>query len=131
MWIRMYCAKQRASLPVSTSLPATEQVGVSIGEGVIFTPAAFSCANSLVCAAWSALTSGSIAVGVMSGVPVICSCLRLSLTVERPLVLITIEAIPKAIRTAAATMPPISNNLRVIVLSFRRGRLLACDLVFR
>ena len=129
MWIRMYSAKQRASLPVSTSLPATEQVGVSIGEGVIFTPAAFSCANSLVWAAWSALTSGTIAVGVMSGVPVICSCLRLSLTVERPLVLITIEAIPKAIRTAAATMPPISKNLRVmVVLLPSRSPPSACDL---
>jgi hypothetical protein len=36
----MYFAKQRASLPVSTSLPATEHVGALIGDGVIFTPAA-------------------------------------------------------------------------------------------
>jgi hypothetical protein len=35
---------------------------------------------------------------------------------------------PKAIRTAPATTPPISKNF-LIVLSFRRGRFLcACDL---
>src|SRR5262249_39734266 len=76
VWIRMYFAKHRASEPVSTSLFATEQVGVSIGDGVMFEPAAFSCANSFDCACFAAVTSPAMAVGVMSGVPVICSCLR-------------------------------------------------------
>src|SRR5580765_1231235 len=128
VWIRMYFAKHRASEPVSTSLLATEQVGVSIGDAVMLEPAAFSCENSFDCACFAAVTSTAIAVGVMSGVPVICSCLRESLTVERPFMPITIAAMPKAIRTAPATTPPISKNF-LIVLSFRRGRFLcACDL---
>ena len=50
----------------------------------------------------------------MSGVPVICSCLRLELTVDLPLKPITIAAIPNAIRTAAAITPPSSNALRMV-----------------
>ena len=52
----MYCAKQRAVEPLSTVVPATEQVGSLMLEG------------SLDFAA-----SALIAVGVMSGVPTICS----------------------------------------------------------
>ena len=63
---------------------ATEQLGVLIGDGVIWTPAVLSLANSSVCAFCAAVTSAAIACGVMSGVPVICSCLRLELTVFRP-----------------------------------------------
>src|SRR5262245_844373 len=119
--MRMYFAKQRASEPVLTTWFATEQLGVVMGDGVIFEPAAFSCANSFDWACCAAFTSPAIAAGVMSGVPVICSCLRESFTVERPLKPITIAAMPKAIRTAPATIPPISKNF-LIVLSFRRGR---------
>jgi hypothetical protein len=36
----MYLAKQRASVPLSMALFATEQVGVSIGDGVAFMPCA-------------------------------------------------------------------------------------------
>ena len=36
----MYLAKQRASVPLSMTLFATEQVGVSIGEAVTFMPCA-------------------------------------------------------------------------------------------
>src|SRR5262249_14386288 len=52
----------------------------------------------------------------MSGVPVICSCLRLSLTVERPLNPITIAAMPNPIRTTDATTPPISNTFLMPLL---------------
>src|SRR6478752_6070985 len=94
VWIRMYLAKQRAWLPLSTAWFATEQLGVWIGDGVTFMPCALYCANSLFCAACAALTSPAIAVGVMSGVPVICSFLRLELTVDLPLKPITIAAMP-------------------------------------
>src|SRR5690242_21468953 len=67
------------------------------------------------------LASAVIPAGVMSGVPTICSCLRLSLTVDLPLTPITIAAMPNAIRTAAASTPPSSNTLRMSC-SFRRGR---------
>src|SRR5262249_34785944 len=50
VWIRMYFAKQRASEPFVTCSFATEQSGVWIGEGVIFTPAAWSLAISWFCA---------------------------------------------------------------------------------
>src|SRR5213596_1760172 len=62
----------------------------------------------------------------MSGVPVICSCLRLELTVERPFMPITIAAIPNAIRAAAATTPPISKNLRIYLLLQSRPSVLFC-----
>ena len=52
----MYCAKQRAVAPLLTVLPATEQLGIAMPAG------------SLAFAA-----SALIAVGVMSGVPTICS----------------------------------------------------------
>ena len=109
----MYWAKQRASLPLLTSLPATEQLGVSIGEGVIWVPAACSFAMSAVWAFCAVVTSAAIVCGVMSGVPVICSWARLLLTVFWPLKPMTMAATPKAIRTAAAMMPPISRNLRM------------------
>src|SRR5690348_16970522 len=57
VWMRMYFAKHRASEPVSTSWFATEQVGVTIGDGVIVEPAAFSCENSFDCACCAAVTS--------------------------------------------------------------------------
>src|SRR5829696_3519453 len=52
----------------------------------------------------------------MSGVPTICSSFRLSRTVERPSTLIAIDPMPNAMRTAAATRPPISNSLRMALL---------------
>ena len=64
--------------------------------------------------------SALIAAGVMSGEPTIFSCLRLFWTVERPLTPMTIAAIPNAISTAAATIPPISNAFRM-TFSFRRA----------
>src|SRR3954453_9972552 len=73
----MYSAKQRALPPLLTCLPATEQLRVTIGEAAICTPASCSVANSLFCACCAAVTSPAIAFGDMSGVPVICSCLRL------------------------------------------------------
>src|SRR5690349_22434031 len=63
--MRMYCAKQRASLPVSTSWPATEHDGVSIGDGVSCAPAASSFVNSCDCAFCAAVTSAAIVCGVM------------------------------------------------------------------
>src|SRR6266571_2142815 len=62
--------------------------------------------------------SAAIADGVMSGEPTICSSLRLLWTVERPFTPMTIAAMPKPIRTAAATRPPISNSLRISAPSF-------------
>ena len=103
-----------------TVSPATEHVGATIGDGVIFAPADCRSETSLDWADLAAVTSPLIAVGVMSGEPTICSCLRLSFTVDWPLMPITIAAMPNAIRTAAATTPPISKNF-LIVLSFRRG----------
>src|SRR5205823_11463276 len=45
----------------------------------------------------------------------ICSCLRLLWTVERPLTPSTIAAIPKAMRTMPAAMPPHSRILRILL----------------
>jgi hypothetical protein len=80
-----------------------EQVGVVIGEGVIVTPAPCIRAISSPCAVLSTVISAAIPLGVMSGVPMICSWLRVLFTVERPLAPITIEAMPKATSTTAAT----------------------------
>src|SRR5689334_1122233 len=60
--------------------------------------------------------SALMAAGVMSGVPVICSALMLSITVLRPLTPMKMATTPNAIRTAPATNPPISNSLRISVL---------------
>src|ERR1700730_18049725 len=49
----------------------------------------------------------------MSGEPTMYSCFKLLLTVLRPLTPSMIAAIPNAIRTAAATKPPIWNTLRI------------------
>jgi len=84
----MYWARERAVAPVVTAVLATLQ----LGKLMFFNPA--FCASALIPA------------GVISGVPTICSCLMLWLTVERPLTLITIAATPKAIGTAPAATPP-------------------------
>src|SRR5438876_10414812 len=65
--------------------------------------------------------SALIPAGVMSGVPTMSSCLMLWRTVSRPLMPITMAAMPNAISTTAATTPPNSKNLRM-TCSFRRGR---------
>src|SRR5438034_9124941 len=87
----MYCAKQRASVPFATCVPATLQVGRLIDED------SFACCASVL-----------IAEGVMSEEPTIASCLRLSFTVLRALTPKTIATTPQAIRTTPQTTPPIS-----------------------
>src|SRR5438477_743482 len=77
--------------------PATATVGSLIEAG------------SLAC-----LASALIALGVMSGVPTICSRARLLCTVLRPLTPRTIAAIPKATSTMLAATPPYSKSLRVV-----------------
>src|SRR5581483_559691 len=74
VWMRMYCAKQRARLPVLTGRFATLQVG--IGVAAMLRPAPFA--------------SAVMAFGVMSGVPTICCCLSSLATVLLPLVPSTI-----------------------------------------
>src|SRR5438445_3440869 len=61
----------------------------------------------------AALASALIAAGVMSGVPTMFSCFKLSRTVLRPLKPIAIATIPKATRIAADTNPPMTNTLRI------------------
>src|SRR5438874_2091995 len=78
-------------------LPATATVGSLIEAG------------SPAC-----LASALIALGVMSGVPTICSRARLLWTVLRPLTPRTIAAIPKATSTMLAAAPPYSKSLRVV-----------------
>src|SRR6476661_1234376 len=68
----MYCAKQRALAPLVTAWLATLQDGMLM----FFSPA--FCASAVIPA------------GVISAVPTICCCLRLDVTVERPLTPITI-----------------------------------------
>ena len=51
----------------------------------------------------------------MSGVPVICSCLRLEFTVLRPSMPITRVAMPKATRMTAAAYPPNSNTFLFVI----------------
>ena len=111
----MYCAKQRAESPLVTCSPATEQPGTVTADGVNVTPTAL---NFFTNACWLAVipfTSPWIAAepDAISGVPVICCVLRFALTVSRPFAARTIDAMPNAIRTAAATIPPISNALRI------------------
>src|SRR5579884_3569474 len=96
--MRMYSAKHRAVAPSTTALPATVQVG-----NVIPVRPAFAA-------------SALIAAGVISGVPVIFSCLRLELTVERPLAASRITATPNATMIAAETNPPISSTLFVVIV---------------
>src|SRR6476646_1771006 len=91
----MYCAKQRALAPLVTAWLATLQDGMLM----FFSPA--FCTASLIPA------------GVISGVPTICCCLRLVVTVERPLTPITIATTPNTTSTRPATSPPISNALRI------------------
>src|ERR1700747_2631791 len=95
----MYCAKQRARVPFVTAWLATVQVGSEIFDRV----RPDFCASPL------------IAAGVMSGVPVICSHLRLVATVLLPCALRMIAATPKAISTTPAATPP-SSRMRFIFL---------------
>ena len=64
--MRMYCAKQRASVPDVIALLATLHEGID----TLVSP--------------DALTSAAIPLGVMSAEPTICSSLMLLLTVVRP-----------------------------------------------
>ena len=82
VWIRMYCAKQRASLPFVIDLPAAEQLGNETPVRPAF------------------VASALINVGVMSGVPVIFSWLRLELTVERLVAPSAMIATPNRTSTA-------------------------------
>src|SRR3954452_20967828 len=108
--MRMYCAKQRARVPLSTVWPATVQVG----KLTFFRPAL--------------VASPLIAAGVMSGVPATASALRFELTVLRPLKPITIVTIPNATRTTAAAYPPHSRTFLVVSdLNISSLLLGACD----
>src|SRR3954464_6358775 len=93
----MYCAMACASGPVSIVLPAMAMVGHCLTADAM--PA--FCASAL------------IADGVMSDPATMYSCERLLLTVFRPFTPITMAATPNAMRTAAATSPPISSVLRM------------------
>jgi hypothetical protein len=84
--------RARVSLPLLIALPATERVGNLIPVRPAF------------------VASSLISAGVMSGVPTIFSCLRLSLTVARPLAPSAITATPNAIRIAPEMNPPISRT---------------------
>src|SRR5438552_12135801 len=101
--MRMYCAKQRARLPELIALSATEQ----LGRLTLVRPAL--------------VASALIRAGVMSGVPVICSCLRFEFTVERPLAPSAITATPKAIRIAPEMKPPISRTFFMTVFLLEAG----------
>ena len=96
--MRMYCAKQRALVPVVIALLATEQLGKET-----FVRPAF-------------VASTLISAGVMSGEPVICSAFKFELTVERPLAPSAITATPKAMRIAPEMNPPISSTFFMTVL---------------
>src|SRR5207248_1909289 len=61
----------------------------------------------------ASFASFAIRPGVMSGVPVIFSSLRLSDTVERPLKPMKIATTPNVTRTAPAAKPPHSKSLRI------------------
>src|SRR5215475_8179545 len=119
--MRMYLPKHSAELPSSTCSPATEQEGASTVVNVNCcdggTFACFCFAAICCCAAWIALTSGPIPLGVMSGVPTMNSCWRLSLTVLPPLIPSTTAATPNAIRTTPAAMPPISSAFFTLISS--------------
>src|SRR5262249_19061338 len=93
----MYCAIACALGPVSIFCPAMLIVGHCLTADA--TPD--FCASAL------------IADGVMSDPATMYSCERLLLTVCRPLTPITMATTPKAMRTAAAMKPPISNALRM------------------
>src|SRR4051794_13660457 len=107
--MRMYSAKQRASAPLSTLLPATEQLGMS----TFFRPAA--------------VTSPLMAEGVMSGVPTIFSAARLSWTVLWPATPTTMAPRPKAMRITLAAIPPKRTSLLMLPLPLPRGPMrIAC-----
>src|SRR5438105_10653611 len=93
----MYLANARARLPLSIVLPATLSLGSLIE------------AERPAC-----LASVLIALGVMSALPTMASCLRLDCTVLRPLTPSTIAAIPNATRMMLAAMPPYSKNFRLV-----------------
>src|SRR4051812_6465329 len=100
VWMRMYCAKQRASPPVSIVLPATLQLGRLTDDG-----------------SFAAFASALIALGVMSPVPTIASAPRLFWTVLRPLKPRTIAATPNATRMMLAAIPPYSKSFVLLVIS--------------
>src|SRR5471032_2101533 len=110
----MYSANTRARAPELIALLAISTVGRLTEAG---RPAFFA--------------SAAIAEGVMSALPVICSSLRLSLTVLRPLTPIAIVTTPKAMRTTAATRPPISKNLRIFLSPSFHGRTVYAPSTFR
>ena len=98
--MRMYWAKQRASVPVSICWLATSHDGT---------------ATSLRPASFMAFV---MSVGFMSAEPTICCCLSSSLTVLRALTLITSAPMPNAIMRTPAMMPPISRALRTVIDSY-------------
>src|SRR5215470_5648266 len=104
----MYIAIWRASAPVSIFWLAMFWVGHCLTADAM--PA--FCASAL------------IAEGVMSGEPTMYSLARLLLTVCRPFTPIAMATTPNAMRTAAATNPPISNALRMFPTPFRTCALL-------
>src|SRR5665213_2156807 len=108
----MYWAKQRADAPLLTAVLATEQLGIV----------------SVARLRWAALASVVIPAGVMSGEPMIFWATRLSCTVPWPWKPRATAATPNAIRTTAATSPPISSVLRIVMLLLR---LEACSGSFR
>src|SRR5581483_3122227 len=107
-WMRMYWAKHRALDPLSMGSFAT----LHVGRSTPVSPAS--------------LTSLAIADGVMSGVPTIFSCLRLSVTVERPFSARTIATTPNATNTAPAANPPHSRTRGIQSLLLPARPLVAC-----
>src|SRR5436309_498312 len=106
----MYCPKQRAWSPFVTATLATLHVG--IGVVARLRPELFA--------------SALIAVGVMSGVPVICWNLSSLAMVFLPLLASTRAAAPKAMSTTPATTPPISRIRFMVIPSFDFG--VWCDI---
>ena len=98
--MRMYWAKQRASLPFSIGWSATLQVGAA----TFFRPAS--------------VIATLMAVGFMSAEPTICSAVTSLLTVFRALMLITSAPTPNAIMSVPAMIPPISRILRPVICSY-------------
>ena len=98
--MRMYCAKQRASLPFSIGWSAT----LHVGAATFFRPAS--------------VIATLMAVGFMSAEPTICSAVTSSLTVFRALMLITSAPTPNAIMSVPAMIPPISRILRPVICSY-------------
>ena len=99
-WMRMYWAKQRASLPFSIGCSATSHEGAA----TFWRPASFMATV--------------IAAGLMSAEPTIFSRVSSSPTVFRALMLMTSAPTPNTIMMTPAMMPPISSALRPVICSY-------------